>query len=189
MPSRTYGLLAAGLCTGLLLLGALAARADDAATTGATTQPSTHPVIIAKPLYVEVYIRSTTGRPNEVVGGLLMQYDAKGPTINTPRSSRTLLWTELTPSSAFVCRSRAIDKTKATDWLELGRFGWSISARDQAIGALDHAVGLDPSLRDQADAIRRSAIGSALAQAKSASANAGSANDNSGGSSELMHPA
>jgi hypothetical protein len=188
------GRLAAGICAGSLLLGALAARAAGAAP---TTAPSTQPVVLAKPLYVEVYIRSTTNRPNEDVAGLLMQYDDKGPTINTAHTSRTLRWIELTPSSAFVCRSRVIDKTKAADWLELGRFGWSIAARDQAIGALDEAVGLDPSLRDSANTIRRSPLGSALRvaaampQGNSSSANAGSAgNESRGGTAaELMHPA
>jgi hypothetical protein len=152
---------------------------------------------LAKPLYVEVYIRSTTDRPNEDVAGMLIQYDDKGPTINTPHSSRTLRWVELTPTSAFVCRSRVIDKTNAADWLALGRFGWSIGARDQAIGALDQAVGMDQSLRETADAIRHSPIGSAmrpkaaLASGNLASAGglpAGSNSGQIGGPAELMHP-
>jgi hypothetical protein len=165
MYCRTYAALAPlaiGVCTGLLLWGTLVARAAD---TSSTNQPSTQPVVVAKPLYVEVYIRSTTDRPNEVVAGSLMQYDDKGPTINTPH------------------------KTKAGDWLELGRFGWSIAARDQAIGALDQAVGLDPSLRDAADAIRQSPIGSALQKSPSANALATGNNSGGGSTSELMHSA
>lgn len=200
MFSRTYGVLgrlAVGVCTGLLLCPALAVRAADDQSSASKAGPSTQPVVLAKPLYVEVYVRSTTDRPNEDVAGMLIQYDDKGPTINATHSSRTLRWAELTPSSAFVCRSRVIDKTKAADWLELGRFGWSIGARDQAIGALDQAVGMDQSLRETADAIRHSPIGSAM-RPNAAVANgnltsagglpAGSNSGQSGGPGELMHP-
>lgn len=132
----------------------------------ALAAPTTAPVTLSKPLYVEVYVRTTTSRPNEDVAGNLIKYDDNGPTIQTSAGPRTLVWTDLTPTSAFVCRSRVIDKTSATDWLELGRFGWSINAQDQAIGALDRAVTLDHTLRDQADSIRHSPPGSALATAK-----------------------
>jgi hypothetical protein len=124
----------------------------------AADTPSTQP---DRALYVEVYLRNPAG-PNQRIGGTLVTYDDQGPTIHTFKETRTFLWTELTPSSAFVCRSRVIDKTKAADWLDLGRFGWSIGAKDQALGALDRAVELDPTLRDAAKKIRDSTPGSAL---------------------------
>jgi hypothetical protein len=117
----------------------------------------------AQPLYVEVYVRAATanGR-DERVAGDLVRYDGDTLTVKTSRAERELKWINLTPGSAFVVRSRLIDKSDARQWLELGRFGWSVNAKEQARSALATAVKLDATLKEESQRILSAAPGSAL---------------------------
>lgn len=153
----------------LLLAAALPATAAEPATT-------------AKPIYTEVFIRPIGNGRTEEVSGTLASFDDQTVTIKTAKGVRKLRWIALTASSAFTLRSRLIDKTAASDWLKLGRFGWSISARDQARAALARATTLDPALKAQAASILASAPGAALTAPVSSS-------DGNSQSRELIGPA
>jgi hypothetical protein len=78
-----------------------------------------------------------------------------------------------------------IDKKVAAQWLELGRFGWSIAAKEQARAALGTATGMDSSLKAQVDAILATPAGAAITQGASHEASSGI--DSSG--RELIDPA
>src|SRR6478609_5588456 len=106
----------------VVALGAVLLRAD--------------PVTLDKPLYTEVFIRSATAQNNEKVTGNLLKYDDQNLTIKTSKGERDLKWTDLTGTSAYALKRRLIDKSKAHDWLELGRFAWSMNAKEQAKTAL-----------------------------------------------------
>jgi hypothetical protein len=122
-------------------------------------------VTLDKPIYTEVFVQTDAAR-NPKIAGNLLSYDDESLTIKTPREEKTLRWAELTPNSAFLLRQRLIDKTKAGDWLTLGRFGWSIGAKDQAKTALKTAVQLDADLKPQADEIQSRPAGEARAPTK-----------------------
>jgi hypothetical protein len=117
-------------------------------------------VQVDPPLSADVFLRSG---PAARVSGELLRYDAQTLVIRTRSDERELKWLELTPQSAFVLRSRVIDREKASDWLALGEMGWSMGARDQARTALARAVKLDPSLKGRANEILATAAGSAVA--------------------------
>lgn len=106
----------------------------------------------AKPLYVEVFVPREQA-PEKVAGDLL-QWDEQSITLATLRGARTLAWTELTPTSAFVLRSRLINRSVAGDWLLLAEFGFRIGATEQAHVALATATRLDPTLKERAEDIR-----------------------------------
>ena len=116
-----------------------------------------------KPMYVEVFVRGTTpAAQNEKVSGDLLRYDDAALVVKSKGAERELKWAELSPSSAYVVKMRLIDKTKASDWLELGRFAWSMNIKDQARSALASAVKIDPSLKDEAASILASTAGAGL---------------------------
>ncbi len=110
------------------------------------------PTVLEKPLYAEVYLPSAGARLTKVSGNVT-RYDDKQFTLQIVKEERTLTWNQITPNSAFTLRQRLIDKTKATDWLELGRFGWEIGASDQARVAFRQAVKIDASLQKSVDQI------------------------------------
>src|SRR4030095_4675661 len=68
------------------------------------------PVTLEKPLYSEVFVRSTTNANNEKVAGNLLRYDEQTLTIKTSKGERDLRWTDLTGTSAYALKSRLIDK-------------------------------------------------------------------------------
>jgi hypothetical protein len=115
----------------------------------------------ALPIDVEVTLAERSRR----VAGKLTAFDEIGLTLSTRDGERQLSWTDLTPNSAFGVRARLIDRNDAADWLELGRFGWSINARDQARGALSNAMRIDRSVKPQVDEILASPAGSRVAPA------------------------
>jgi len=120
------------------------------------------PITPAKPIYTEVFIRPVgNGRTEEVTGDLI-SYDDQTVVIKTAKGERNLKWISLTATSAFTLRSRLIDKTVASNWLELGRFGWSMAARDQARAALARAATMDPSLKGEVAAVLSSPPGAAF---------------------------
>jgi hypothetical protein len=123
---------------------------------------SADPTTLAKPIYTEVFTRAVgDGRSQEITGNLI-RYDDQTVAIKTSTGERQVNWISLTATSAFTLRSRLIDKKVATDWLELGRFGWSIAAREQARLALGTASRMDPTLKAQVQAILASPPGAAL---------------------------
>jgi uncharacterized membrane protein len=118
------------------------------------------PVVLEKPIEVQVFVRTATG--SDRVAGRLTQYDEQTLTLENPRATHNLQWLSLTPQSAFTVRTRLIDKQNAQHWLELARFGWSMGATDQSRAALANAVKLDSSLKSQAEAITSTEPGQAL---------------------------
>lgn len=120
--------------------------------------PSNAPSAVApidaprKPIYVEAFVQRERG--TEKVAGDLVRWDERAIVLATLRGERVLSWTELTPSSAFVIRSRLIDRSVASDWLVLARFGFAVGATDQAHVALSTATRMDPSLSELAENIR-----------------------------------
>ncbi len=120
----------------IVLLAALVAQAE--------------PVALEKPVYAEVFLKGTSARPTKVSGNLTA-YDEANFTLKVGKEDRTLAWMDITPTSAFTLRQRLIDKSKAGDWLELGRFGLDVGAKDQAQAALRQAVRLDASLKAKVD--------------------------------------
>lgn len=110
------------------------------------------PDAASKPMYVEVF--AARGKGTEKIAGDLVRWDEQAVTLLTLRGEKTLAWRELTPSSAFVLRSRLIDRSVAADWLVLARFGFEIGATEQAHVALATATRMDPSLKEVAERIR-----------------------------------
>jgi hypothetical protein len=127
------------------------------------------PVTLEKPLYSEVFVRSTTNANNEKVAGNLLRYDEQTLTIKTSKGERDLRWTDLTGTSAYALKSRLIDKNNSHDWLELGRFAWSMNAKEQARTALAAAQKLDASLKSEASSIVATEPGSAIKADQAAS--------------------
>ena len=120
-------------------------------------------ITLPKPLYAEIHLRVGNANDAKVTGNLI-SYDDDSLTIKAGTTGRDLKWVDLTPASAFTLRSRLIDKSKALDWLDLAKFGWSLDATDQAHAAIDKALSLDPSLKKEANAITASPPGAAVAQ-------------------------
>lgn len=102
---------------------------------------------VDKPIAVEPYLRS-----GDRLAGNVTAWDADGFTIHQTED-RTVKWNDLTPSSAFVVRSRLIDKTSAGDWLDLGQMGWQMGLKEQARFAFSNAVRLDQSLKPRVSEI------------------------------------
>lgn len=100
-----------------------------------------------------------TDPPQRVVG-ILDSHSETGLSVSTSNGTRDLVWEELTPTSAYTIKSRIIDRERATDWLELGRWAWSNGLDRQAKSALAQARRLDRSLGGEVDAILNSPIGS-----------------------------
>ncbi len=111
------------------------------------------------PVYVEFYLRPTDANARSAkVTGSLSEFTADGFSIGGG-DHHTYQWSDLTASSAFVVRSRLIDKNVARDWLELGKFGWFIGTKDQARAALTTATKLDASLKSEVAAVLESPAG------------------------------
>ncbi len=121
-------------------------------------------VAVSPPMYVQVYLRVG----GSMVAGQLTSYDATDAAIKTTKEERTIAWVDMTGASAFTLRSRLIDKTKASDWLELGEMGWGMNVK-QARYALNKAASMDPALKPKVDAILASEPG-ALVKDKAAEA-------------------
>jgi hypothetical protein len=119
-------------------------------------------ITLDKPIYTEVFIRPVGDARAEEVSGNLLSYDDQSLAIRTGKGERDLRWTALTATSSFTLRSRLINKKSATDWLSLGRFGWSMGAQEQARLALAHASTLDPTLKQQVQSILATPAGSAI---------------------------
>lgn len=117
---------------------------------------------LANPFRVEVTLRSDG--PTKRLAGEVVAADESGLTIRTGDKQQTLAWTELVPASAMGVKFRLIDKSKATDWLELGRWAWSAGLTSEARSALGNARRLDRSLGQEIDAILGSAPGSVTAR-------------------------
>lgn len=124
----------------------ICARADEP-----TTAPS---------MYVEVF----RAGDNVKIAGNLISHDEVGIEVQTKDEVLLLAWEELTPQSAYTVKSRLIDKTKATDWLELGRWAWDHRLKKQATTALQKARQLDRELVDDVDQILRSEPGAQEAE-------------------------
>lgn len=110
------------------------------------------PVTLDNPLYAEVFVPSSGTRPTKLTGQLIW-YDNDQFALKVGREDRTLQWSDITPTSAFVLRQRLIDKSSAEQWLALGEWGWRLGAKEQAKVALLQAVRLDPGLKTRADVI------------------------------------
>ena len=116
-----------------------------------------------KPMPAEVYVK--TAGPAVPLRGSLIAYDDATFTLRIGGEDKTLQWTDVTPVTAFQLRQKTVDRTRADQCLELGRFGWSIGAKEQAQTAFKNATRLDPSLKPKADEILATPSGSALAAA------------------------
>jgi hypothetical protein len=100
-----------------------------------------------------------TDPPQRMVG-ILESHSDTGLSVSTSNGTRDLTWEELTPTSAYTIKSRIIDRQRATDWLALGRWAWSVGLDRQAKSALAQARRLDRALGGEIDAILNSPIGS-----------------------------
>src|SRR3954462_4911756 len=89
-----------------------------------TTIDAREPTRLDPPIYCEVYLPRTGG--SDKVSGDLIRWDQQTLVIRNVKGERELRWTQITPASAFTLRARLIDKNKAQEWLELGKFGWSV---------------------------------------------------------------
>lgn len=96
------------------------------------------------------------------VAGRLTRHDDAGLTIETTAGVRELTWDQVTPSSGFSLRARLIDKTKAADWLDLGRWAWDRGIEQSARTAFQQATRLDGSLASRVSAIVASPAGGKL---------------------------
>jgi hypothetical protein len=119
-------------------------------------------VELQKPIYTQVYTKAVGDARSIQVSGLLLSYDDRSITVRNSDGSRDFDWIALTPTSAFTLRSRLIDKSSAADWLALGKFGWSINAREQARVALSRAQSMDASLKPAVADVLATAPGAAL---------------------------
>lgn len=119
-----------------------------------------------KPVAAEVYVK--TSGPAVPLRGSLVSYDDSTFTLRVGGEDKTLQWTDVTPVTAFQLRQKTIDRTRADQCLELGRFGWGIGAKDQAQAMLKNATRLDPSLKGTADAILATPSGAAVASTRPA---------------------
>lgn len=142
---------AAGIITLSIASAALAVAL--AAASAATVSPD-------KPIPAEVYVKSA-GKATPLRGSLV-KFDDSVFTLRVAGEDRTLAWTDVTPATAFTLRQKTIDRTHADQCLALGKFGWSIGAKEQAQGALRSAVRIDASLKTQVDAVLATAPGSAV---------------------------
>jgi hypothetical protein len=104
---------------------------------------------VDKPMYAEVFLQNT----NEKVAGNVTEWDSSAATLRIANKDRTVNWPEMTPTSAFTLRQRLIDKTSASDWLELGTMGWQMGLKDQGKAALLTAARLDPKLKPRVDEV------------------------------------
>ncbi|CAN5333666.1 hypothetical protein BH09PLA1_BH09PLA1_31370 [soil metagenome] len=120
------------------------------------------PVTLDRPIRVEIYCKPVDGAAQQKYISELLAYDDDTLTIKTRSEDKILHWTDLFPANAYSVRSKLIDKRKASDWLALGRFAWSIDAKSEASTALTTAVKMDKSLKADADVILASASGAAL---------------------------
>jgi hypothetical protein len=116
---------------------------------------------LAEPISADVFLR--TGSPARLIGQLV-RYDDQSLVIQTRTDERELKWTDLTPGSAFVLRSRVIDRNNAGDWFSLGQLGWALGAKDQARTALSRASRMDPSLEPKVKQVLASPAGGAAPQ-------------------------
>lgn len=132
----------------LLIIGASSAFADT--------------VKLTKPVRVDLQLKPIGGAPSQKLSGDLLQYDDEILIVKTRTEERMLNWIELVPANACAVRSKLIDRRKATDWLKLGKFAWSIGAQAQATSALTTAVKMDKSLKVEADLVLGSEPGTAL---------------------------
>ncbi len=132
---------------------------------------------LEKPIYTEITLRS--GRPSHLSGHLL-RYDDTTLVVRTGKIEKSLKWVDLTGTSAFILRSRLIDKSKAEDWLELGTFGWDMGVTDRARESLAKAARMNPALDDQVKQVLVRQPGSLLKAADApTSAPANAAEDDS----------
>ncbi|MGC4033718.1 MAG: hypothetical protein QM754_18695 [Tepidisphaeraceae bacterium] len=128
----------------------------------AVTLPLVSGAVPDRTIQAEVYVKSTTGRATPLRGSLV-KFDEQNVTLKVGTDERTLAWTDLTPATAYQLKSKTIDRSRAADWLALGKFGWSIGAKDPARSALQTAVKIDATLKPDADAVLASPAGSAVA--------------------------
>jgi hypothetical protein len=98
-----------------------------------------------KPIYTESFLQN----PSQKVVGNVTDWDSQGVTIHSANEDREIKWVEMTPASAYVLRSRLIDKSNANEWLDLGEMGWKMGATEQARVALATAVKLNATLKDR----------------------------------------
>lgn len=98
----------------------------------------------AEGLYVEVFVRGE--KRDAKVAGKLTRHDAEQLTIETPAGVRELSWDQLTPTSGFTLKARLIDRARAADWLELGRWAWQRGLEPSARVAFGKATQLDASM-------------------------------------------
>jgi hypothetical protein len=140
----------------VLAIGGLSACWMPLAATARETLPT--------PISLEVIL---SGEKNQRVAGKLVAFDEAGLTLNIGSEGRILKWDELVPSSAFGVKFRLINRDDASQWLELGRWGWSRGLVQQARSALGNARRLDPALASQIDAVLAEPAGSALSSASS----------------------
>lgn len=122
-----------------------------------------------KPLYAEVFLK--TG--NEKVAGNVSAWDSAGAVLRVGKEDRNLKWADLTPTSAFVLRSRLIDKNGASDWLALGTMAWQTGLTTQGKSALTMAAKLEPALKPRVDELlAKPATRPVIAHARAAPATA-----------------
>lgn len=110
--------------------------------------------------YVEVFVRGE--KRDQKVAGRLTQHDGERLTIETAAGPRDLTWDQLTPSSGFTLKARLIDKTRAPEWIEIGRWAWQRGLESQARTAFAQATKIDGSLSSQVSAIVATASGSSV---------------------------
>ena len=118
-----------------------------------------------RPVLAEVYVKSA-GKAAPLRGSLV-RHDERTFTLRVAGDDRTLAWTDVTPVTAFALKQKTMDRSRADQCLELGRFGWDVGAKEQAQAALRSAVRLDPTLQPQADAVLLRPLGGTVAVAAS----------------------
>lgn len=129
-----------------------------AVMTSVCSTPAQARETLATPVPVEVTLRS-----DQRLGGKLAAYEESGFTLHIGDKERVIRWDELVPVSAFGVKFRLIDKENASDWLELGRWGWEHGVAQQAQAALANARRLEKSLGAEIDAILAQPAGAAIA--------------------------
>jgi len=114
-----------------------------------------------KRVYIEIFIKGE--RRDEKVAGSLVSHDETSVTIlTTTGTRRVILFSTATPASSYTFKMRFIDRTKASDWLKLGRWAWGLGYERQARQALMQARQLDAGLIAQVDEILKSPLPSAV---------------------------
>jgi hypothetical protein len=112
------------------------------------------PTVLATPLKVEFSLSLDDGRP---IRGDLLKYDAKSLRVRVGSAETDYQWSQLSWVSEYGVRVQLVDKTKASDWLDLAEVAVKNKLVHQVKSSVDAALKLDPSVKPRADAIVKAA--------------------------------